>query len=216
MHHSRRGGRRRHPGAAPGAGVEDNTSNQLIMNSVSILWRRLDQAGHEAARLTGDDEARRLEGTAVFVEQGQPCRLDYRVSCDAAWRTVSAEVNGWLADTPIQLAIAVDADKRWTLNGKAFPSVQGCIDVDLSFSPSTNLLPIRRLRLEVGQRAEARAAWLLFPAGTLEPLDQVYERVDQSRYRYASGGGAFVAVLETNSAGLVVDYPQLWRAEVPT
>jgi hypothetical protein len=186
------------------------------MDSASILWHRLDQAGHEAVRLIGDDAARRLEGTAVFVEQGRPCRLDYVVSCDVDWRTVSAEVTGWLADTPIRIAIAADADRRWTLNGKAYPNVQGCLDVDLSFSPSTNLLPIRRLGLQVGQRAEVRAAWLLFPACTLEPLDQVYERIDQSTYRYESGGGTFVAVLETNTAGFVVDYPQLWRAEVAT
>ncbi|MPY88929.1 MAG: hypothetical protein GEU99_13495 [Luteitalea sp.] len=186
------------------------------MPSTSVLWRRLDQTGHEAARLIDDGGAPLIAGTAVFIEQGQPCRLDYRVACDAAWRTVSAQVTGWLGDASIDIAITVADDRRWVLNGQAYPDVQGCVDVDLSFSPSTNLLPIRREQLQVGQRAVVRAAWLRFPAGTLEPLDQVYERIDQSKYRYESAGGAFRALLETNGAGFVISYPGLWQAEVST
>jgi hypothetical protein len=39
----------------------------------------------------------------------------------------------------------------------------GCVNIDLNFSPSTNLLPIRRLDLSVGASAIVRAAWLRFP-----------------------------------------------------
>ena len=49
----------------------------------------------------------------------------------------------------------------------------GCIDLDLSFSPATNLLAIRRLALPVNEIAEVRSAWLTFPDLDLEPLDQV-------------------------------------------
>lgn len=37
-----------------------------------------------------------------------------------------------------------------------------CVDIDLNFSPSTNLLPIRRFDLSVGASAIVRAAWLRF------------------------------------------------------
>ena len=73
------------------------------------------------------------------------------------------------------------------------PVVSGCIDLDLNFSPSTNLLPIRRLNLSVGQQATVRAAWLRFPSFALEPLDQLYRRVGESSYRYESASGKFVA-----------------------
>ncbi len=32
----------------------------------------------------------------------------------------------------------------WRVNDAAVPAVAGCIDLDLGFSPATNLLPIRR------------------------------------------------------------------------
>jgi hypothetical protein len=154
-----------------------------------------------------------IEGTAVFSESGRPCRLDYRVVCDAAWRTVFCGVTGWLDMTPVDVAIDVDATRRWTLSGRSCPVLQGCDDVDLSFSPATNLLPIRRAQLAVGGRVSVRAAWLRFPALTLEPLDQTYERVSESRYRYESRGGSFVAMLETNAVGFVTHYPGLWQVE---
>ena len=154
-----------------------------------------------------------IEGTAVFSESGRPCRLDYRVVCDDAWRTVSARVAGWVDITPIEVVILADTTRSWTLNGRPCPEVQGCEDIDLSFSPATNLLPIRRARLGVGARVSVRAAWLRFPVIALESLDQTYERVSESQYRYKSRGGSFVAMLETNALGLVTHYPGLWQLE---
>jgi hypothetical protein len=155
----------------------------------SILWRRLDQPGHDSARLTEDSTGAVIEGTAVFSEARRPCRLDYRVVCDAAWRTMSARVAGWMDTTAIDIAIAADAARSWTLNGRSCPDLNGCDDVDLSFTPATNMLPIRRMRLAVGAQVSVRAAWLRFPEMTLEPLDQIYERISESRYRYETGGG---------------------------
>ena len=184
-----------------------------MVRNTSILWRRLDRPGHESARLSEGAAGAVIEGTAVFSESGRPCRLDYRVVCDAAWRTVSGRVTGWLDMTPVDVAIDVDATRRWTLSGRSCPALQGCDDVDLSFSPATNLLPIRRAQLAVGGRVSVRAAWLRFPALTLEPLDQTYERVSESRYRYESRGGSFVAMLETNAVGFITTYPGLWQVE---
>ena len=76
-----------------------------------------------------------------------------------------------------------------------------------------NLLPIRRLNLEVGQQAEVRSAWLRFPSFKLEPLSQVYTRLDEFTYRYSSNEGEFVADLTVDEVGFVTDYPGLWEAE---
>lgn len=100
--------------------------------------------------------------------------------------------------------------------GRERPEVAGCIDLDLNFSPCTNLLPIRRLGLAIGQEAQVRAAWLRFPNFELEPLPQLYRRLDESTYRYESGGGQFVADLQVNQTGFVTNYPGIWQAEEAT
>jgi hypothetical protein len=179
----------------------------------SILWRRLDLPGHEACRLIAAEDSWRVAGTAVFAFEGQACRLDYSVVCDRTWQTRSASVTGWVGDDTTAVEIQVQPGGRWWLNGVECGEVAGCIDVDLNFSPATNLLPIRRLALGVGQVAEVRAAWLRFPSFRLEPLVQSYRRVEQDRYRYESAGGRFAADLVVNEAGLVTSYGSLWTIE---
>ena len=182
----------------------------------SILWRGIVLLGHEACRLFSQDSHWHLEGTAVFSHEGRPCRLDYQIVCDAAWRTLSASVEGWIGNTVIDIWIRTDPAGGWRLNEVEQPDVMGCIDVDLNFSPSTNLLPIRRLDLALGETAEVKATWLRFPSFKLEPLSQKYQRLDESTYRYESAGGQFVAELKVNRSGFVVDYPGIWQAEVST
>ncbi|MGH7322778.1 MAG: putative glycolipid-binding domain-containing protein [Candidatus Rokuibacteriota bacterium] len=179
----------------------------------SVLWRRLDQPGHESARLFSRDAFWQVSGTAVFAHNQEPCRLDYLVVCDAEWQTLSGRVAGWVGNGTVEIELSVDPARRWRLNGTECPEVAGCIDLDLNFSPSTNVLPIRRLSLAIGHEATVRAAWLRFPGFTLEPLDQLYRRLDAATYQYESGGGRFVTELQVNAAGLVTLYPRLWQLE---
>ena len=183
------------------------------MSAHTILWRRLDRPGHEAARLAFEDGSWHLGGTAVFAHEGQACRLDYAVVCDPAWHTLSARVAGWVGAEQVEVDVEVDHARRWWVNGVESREVAGSLDVDLAISPSTNLLPIRRLALAVGQEEEVRAAWLRFPGFRLERLDQVYRRTGLTTYRYESAGGSFVAELEVNDVGLVTLYPKIWEAE---
>jgi uncharacterized protein len=179
----------------------------------AVLWRRLDRPGHEYARLLQDETRWQLTGVAVFQHAQQPCRLDYSVICDEQWLTQTGKVTGWVGNKAIDVAVSVDASGTWRINGTECPEVAGSIDLDLNFSPSTNLLPIRRLTLSIGEEAQVKAAWLRFPGFTLEPLEQIYRRVDDVIYRYESAGGQFVANLTVNGVGFVTWYPQVWAAE---
>jgi hypothetical protein len=58
-----------------------------------------------------------------------------------------------------------------------------------------------------------KAAWLRFPSFALEPLEQIYRRIDAATYRYESAGGKFITELEVNAAGLVTRYPNFWEVE---
>jgi hypothetical protein len=178
-----------------------------------VIWRRLDRPGHESSRLSCHDGFWTLAGTAIFPHGGDACRLDYSVTCDAAWRTLSGRVAGWIGDETIEIEARAGSDRAWRLNGADCPQVAGCVDLDLNFSPATNLLPIRRLSLPVAGRASVRAAWLRFPGFTLEPLEQFYHRVDATTYRYESAGGRFTADLKVDATGFVVRYGDLWEVE---
>src|ERR1043165_446225 len=103
------------------------------MTNKSILWRRLNQPGHEAARLVHREAGWLLIGTAVFADKGLPCRLDYRIECDPNWKTRSARVMGWVDEAPVEIEITAD-EGLWRVNGATVTEVAGCVDLDLNFT----------------------------------------------------------------------------------
>jgi uncharacterized protein len=187
-----------------------------VKPNAPILWRRLDVPGHDAAVLVETLDGAELRGMAVFHDEGGPTALDYRVRCSVDWQASEAHIHGWLGAQPVELSIRRDGAGRWTLNGVACPPAAGCVDLDLSFTPATNLLPLRRLDLAVGRTAEIRSAWLDWPAAILAPLVQRYTRQSTTTYGYEAdlpGGDQFEAELQVDPDGWVIDYPGLWQAE---
>ncbi len=189
-------------------------NNKNRANKVSlILWSGILLPGHEACRMFFQKTQWHLEGKAIFTFEKEPCLLDYHIICDRDWLTLSAKVEGWVGDEIIALHLIVDQNRHWWLNESEVPGVAGCTDLDLNFSPSTNTIAIRRLKLAIGEKKEISAAWLRFPNFTLEPLAQSYQRLDRNLFRYESNHGSFVADLMVNEAGLVADYPGIWKIE---
>jgi len=180
---------------------------------VAIVWRRLDVPGHEAAELLQTADGWRISGSAVFIHDALPCRLDYVILCDRRWQTARCDVSGFIATRALSVTLMRDSHSRWTVDGDPAPALDGCVDVDLAFSPVTNLLPIRRLALEPGASARVQAAWLRFPEVTVEVLDQRYTPRSANEYSYESADGAFRRELKVDESGLVLEYPGLWVAE---
>jgi hypothetical protein len=180
----------------------------------TVFWRRLDIAGAEVARLIQDAAGWILDGTVLLVSPVGPARLQYQVKCDLQWRTQGAIVQGLLGDRQVAIDIRSDGLGAWTFNREPAPAVAGCIDVDFGFTPSTNLLPIRRLSPAEGGSLSVKAAWLRFPTLAFEPLDQVYARTGSHNYRYESAGQRFTADLTVDDLGLVARYGDYWDTVV--
>ena len=182
------------------------------MTVASILWTRLDTPGHDACRLNETQGGWELEGTAVFSQAGTPARLDYHVACDASWRTRWGRVRGWIGARALDHHIARAASGAWTLNGEQVLPSGDCVDLDLGFTPATNLIAVRRLDLAVGQRATTFTAWLDDTVSTLDVLEQVYRRQAGGTYAYESPRFDFVTTLAVDSTGFIRQYPPLWHA----
>jgi hypothetical protein len=91
--------------------------------------------------------------------------------------------------------------------------LDGCVDLDLGFTPATNLFQLRRVALQVGQAADVPVAWLDGFVGTLDTLYQRYERRTAEAYWYEAPRFTYFALLQVNAFGFVEKYPNLWEAE---
>ena len=179
-----------------------------------IFWKRVDFSGHEWCRLTDAADGSHVLQGVVLVQYGKsPAQIQYSIRCRASWETESVEIAGGVGRKEIALSLKVNRKKQWRLNGQLVAAVNGCIDVDLGFSPSTNLLPIRRLKLKSGEIADVTAAWVEFPTFKLKPLKQCYSRDADLSYHYESAGGSFQRDLVVDKNGFVRTYPGLWETE---
>lgn len=179
----------------------------------SILWRRLDVPGHEAAEQRQTVHGWQLRGVAVFAHEERPCRLEYDIRCDGDWQTELVTLAGNVGEKTIALELLRNPAGEWSLHGSKVWELTDCDDIDLNFSPSTNMLPIRRLGLAVGESARVRAAWVRFPGFALEVLEQTYSRTGPTSYTYESANGKFRRDLTVDEAGFVLEYPDFWRAD---
>lgn len=174
-----------------------------------VAWRRSDEVeADEWCTLTVRDNGLSLVGTVVGADGGLPLRVEYRVLVEPDGRTTAVHVRAWHGFDQRALTLTRDPKGNWTVDGKKTRGLKGCTDVDLGVSPSTNTLPIRRLNLGIGQSKEIKAAWVLFPALTVEKSAQTYTRLDEFTYHYASG--TFGADLVVDDDGLVASYAE-WR-----
>jgi uncharacterized protein len=182
-------------------------TNQVLR---TVLWSRRDQVSLEHCQLEEVLDDFRLSGTVLTSHDDKPLRLEYMVLCNASWITRSVRLILTHDTVSRELTLVADDQRRWWNEGDELMAVAGCVDIDISLSPSTNTLPIRRLSLARGETRDVTAAWVRFPELTVEPLTQCYERTGERLYRYSSGGGAFTADIEVDELGLVVRYPPLW------
>ncbi|HLK92615.1 MAG TPA: putative glycolipid-binding domain-containing protein [Polyangia bacterium] len=183
------------------------------MKPAAIRWRSVHRPGTDGCALEPTPTGARLVGSARYDAETGPARLEYRVACDRAWRTLDATVEGVLAGRGIRFELTRTEDDLWKMNGAPVPAVRGCPDLDLGFTPATNLLAIRRLALAVGQAAAAPAAWLDVDAATLSVLPQRYDRRSATTYWYEAPSVGYQALLEVDADGFVTRYPGLWVAE---
>ena len=179
------------------------------MTTRRVAWRRSDDIEtDELCALTVRDNGLSLVGTVIGSEGGLPVRIEYRVLADRAGLTTAAHVRDLRGFGTRTVALERDAKDRWTVDGTVVRALKGCTDIDLGCSPSTNTLPIRRLRLAIGAAHTIQAAWIRFPELVVVKAAQTYTRLDEFTYRYASG--TFAAELTVDDDGLVAEYAE-WR-----
>ena len=86
--------------------------------------------------------------------------------------------------------------RSWTLNGSLFPEIDHLLDLDLSFTPATNLQQLRRVTIAPYQSVRLPVVWLNVDAGTLTELPQMYERRGDMALWYEAPSVGYKGLLE--------------------
>jgi hypothetical protein len=180
-----------------------------------VWWTSLQQIGLEQLHLVENETGVVADGLVLGIEGATPFRLWYQVWTDNDWnvRECLLQVGGEQGQT---VHLYTDGRGRWNdAEGLACSTLDGCRDLDISCTPFTNTLPVRRLALTPGERADLQVAYMTVPDLSIRPVQQRYTCLSQTAaggvYRYEGVESNTTFDLLVDAQGLVVDYPGIWK-----
>jgi uncharacterized protein len=196
----------------------------------AMVWRRLDAAGAEQV-LFSDRSGLHARGTMVSAVP-VPFVARYDLYTDDAWVSARLEVSvegaGFVRQARLEraagrwrvtateqgdldTALTSEGHPRAGLPGSDDPGqLEAVLDIDIGYSPLTNILPVRRLGLltaPIGTEHTVTVAWVLLPSLEVVASEQTYTVLGGGQLRFTSG--TFRADLSIDDQGYVTHYPGL-------
>ncbi|WP_382304347.1 putative glycolipid-binding domain-containing protein [Herbiconiux sp. UC225_62] len=174
----------------------------------SLAWAPPSGPGREETTVILDDNGCTAVGHITGTD---PHLFDvyYRIEIDDQWRTRYVLVSETLSGRSVEIRSGGDG-RWWSDDGRLLRHLDAAIDVDISATPFSNTLPVRRLGIEVGQSAEIVAAYVDVPAMTVSADPQRYTRLLPDVYRYQSLDSDFTRDVLVDELGFVLEYPGLF------
>lgn len=174
-----------------------------------VEWVDASRTGHELLRLNRTTEGIVADGT-ITDSSDTNYSLIYHIECDEQWRTKSVDITSNRNDRAIHLRS--DCNGHWSTEaGEALPILAGIIDVDISATPFSNTLPVRRLKLNIGESADISTVYIDVAEMRFVVDPQRYTRLSEYVYRYDSRDSDFTRDLLVDDERLIIDYPGLFR-----
>src|SRR5687768_2414426 len=126
-----------------------------------LFWTPVDAPGLEHLHFQADVTGFDANGLVVGVgDDGTPFRMLYRIITDSDIAVRHVDIIN-LLDATQRVNLRSDGQGHWTdANGAPLPALDGCMDVDLTVTPFTNTLPIRRLNFREGESHDIKVVYI--------------------------------------------------------
>lgn len=180
-----------------------------------IMWKPCNEPGLEHLHLIHTPNGLIADSMMIGVSDQGPFRVRYEIHCDAQYHVYCVELH-LLSGTRQSLALRSNGEGQWSdACGTLLPDLHDCLDVDISVTPFTNTLAIRRLGLQPGKSAELRVAYIAVPDMRLEVVQQCYTCISVSdqggAYRYEALFRNATTTLSVDGDSLVRHYPDRFQ-----
>jgi hypothetical protein len=197
---------------------DGETSENWVRHAI---WVSQIDVGAEHFCLTRHGGGFLAQGTIIGLADDTPYSANYslRFTDDWSMRFVTIRRLDLRGNA---LSIETDGEGEW-FGSEDLPleSLKGCLDVDISATPFTKSLPIRRLRLRKGQSADVNVTYFEVPTFTIRPAVQHYECIvplgaEGGRFNFDPGDGSDVVEITVDADGIVTTFPGAFRRIWPT
>ncbi len=189
----------------------------------TVMWMQWNNLGMEQLHIGNSKVGINADGVVVGIREGKPFRIRYQIDTDLQWRVQQLKIE-LLNRNSKKLQLQSDGAGHWQqADGTPVPELDGCIDLDLSATPFTNTLAIRRLALQPADVQELSVVFLAIPEMEFRAVPQRYTCLETNSqggiYKYEGLIRNFSVELLIDRDGLVIEYPnafrRVWSVEEP-
>lgn len=182
-------------------------------NTKTAVWQQWDNIGLEYVELTklSSKDGIVVESNIIGFEAEIPFQMRYRLRCLENYQvfrvTITLSGHRYLDLTRLGTG-------QWRGNqNEHLPELDGCYDIDITATPFTNTLPIRRLEWQPGQSRLLDMVYIHIPELTIERAPQQYTCLEKNEQGslFEFRQQDFSAVLPIDADGFVQNYPKLFR-----
>ncbi len=172
-------------------------------------WNNLEAPGFELLEFEQIRSGVFARSMVIGTWGETPGAAIYRVRLDANWVFHALEIRSL---DGAAMRLNSDGMGNWTDgSGAPMPLLAGCTDIDLSASPFSNTLPIRRASFVIGEPQRFRTARVDFATLEVTPHVQTYTRRNDTHFVYQSETTGYESELSVDTDGFVVTYPGLFQ-----
>jgi hypothetical protein len=188
--------------------IIDLFSNSRDRNNMKVKWINWTQDATEDLVLSEKPEGIFVEST--IINHGEkPFTIKYSLNCEQSWKVKTLNLE--LVETKEKIKLDSDRYGNWSNASGIIPRLHGAIDVDITATPFTNTLPIRRLKLGEKQHAEISVVYIKIPKLSVDIDLQRYTCLSKNTFLFEQINSNFARKIETDKDGLVVTYPGLFK-----
>ena len=175
----------------------------------NILWTGKEYSSMENCILTEARNSIEIDSTIIGSAEGHIFKVEYRISTNATWETTLVTLKTQFRDA-VESNRLEKRDGYWFLNERPVPDFKDICDVDISLTPFTNSLPIRRLQFKSGERQKIEVIYFDLLERTIQPAIQFYTRESVNKYIFENADGSFKKTITVDESRLVENYPELF------
>ncbi|MFW6075498.1 MAG: putative glycolipid-binding domain-containing protein [Chloroflexota bacterium] len=187
----------------------------------AIMWSALAWPGTEHVIVNEGSEGVVVDSFSVALIEGVPSRTSYRLRLAENYAIRRVELNQFAVEgdpgtASQRIALETDGEGNWT--GQDTYEIQdfaGARDIDISITPYTNTLPIRRIGFEPQQSEVVKVVWLRVPQMEVVLVRHRYTCLEWSenggKFTFESLDTGYTTEILVDGNGVVIDYPDLFH-----
>lgn len=176
----------------------------------NLLWTGREYYSLENCLVEITTSGALITSTIIGTYGDKIYKVEYRIKTNENWETIFFEINSRHSNQTQLSRFEGDGKGNWIANSKKANQFQGCIDVDISLTPFTNTLPIRRLKLNQNQAQEIQVIYCDLLGKQTKSAHQRYTCLSKTQYYFENVHNDFEATIDVDESGFVVDYPLLF------